>query len=131
MWENPHRRRRSMPSMHEVDYKIFGDDMQFVEVELDPGEAAVAEAGGMFYMEDGISMETVFGDGSAQQRSFVDALIGAGKRLLVGESLFMTIFMNTAQSKKRVSFAAPYPGRIVPIKLSEIGGELIAQKDAL
>src|SRR5947199_3443407 len=130
MWENPQRRKSSMPAMHEVDYKIFGDDMQFVEVELDPGEAAVAEAGGMFYMEDGISMETVFGDGSAQQRSFVDALMGAGKRLLVGESLFMTIFMNTAHGKKRVSFAAPYPGKSVPIRLSDVGGELITQKDA-
>ncbi len=119
-----------MPAMHEVDYKIFGDDMQFVEVELDPGEAAVAEAGGMFYIEDGISMETVFGDGSAEQRSFVDALIGAGKRLLIGESLFMTIFMNTSHGKKRVSFAAPYPGKIVPIRLSDVGGELITQKDS-
>src|SRR5213594_812860 len=90
----------------------------------------LAEAGGMFYMEDGISMETVFGDGSAQQRSFVDALMGAGKRLLIGESLCMTIFMNTAQGKKRVSFAAPYPGKIVPIRLSEVGGELITQKDS-
>src|SRR3989449_3098475 len=123
-------RNINMPAMHEVDYKIFGDDMQFVEVELDPGEAAVAEAGGMFYMEDGISMETVFGDGSAQQRSFVDALMGAGKRLLIGESLFMTIFMNTAHDKKRVSFAAPYPGKIVPISLSDGGGELITQKDS-
>jgi len=116
--------------MHEVDYKVFGDDMQFVEVELDPGEAAVAEAGAMFYMEDGISMETVFGDGSQQQTSFVDALIGAGKRLLIGESLFMTVFMNTGQGKKHVSFGAPYPGKIVPIKLSEVGGELLAQKDS-
>src|SRR5712691_10304768 len=96
-----------MPAMHEVDYKVFGDDMQFVEVELDPGEAAVAEAGGMFYMEDGISMET-----------------------LIGESLFMTVFMNTGQGKKHVSFGAPYPGKIVPIKLSEVGGELITQKDS-
>jgi len=119
-----------MAAMHEVDYKIVGEDIQFVEIELDPGEAAIAEAGGMFYMDDGISMETIFGDGSQQRTSFVDALIGAGKRLLVGESLFMTVFMNTGQGKKHVSFAAPYPGRIVPIKLSEIGGELIAQKDA-
>src|SRR6516165_9711726 len=119
-----------MPAMHEVDYKVFGGDMQFVEVELDPGEAAVAEAGGMFYMEDGISMETIFGDGSQQQTTFVDALLGAGKRLLIGESLFMTVFMNTGQGKKRVSFAAPYPGKIVPIRLSEIGGELITQKDS-
>ncbi len=119
-----------MPTMHEVDYKVFGDDMQFVEVELDPAEAAVAEAGGMFYMEDGIAMETVFSDGSQQQVGFVDALIGAGKRLLIGESLFMTVFMNTSQAKKRVSFAAPYPGKIIPIKLSDIGGELITQKDS-
>src|SRR5438128_1360364 len=119
-----------MAAMHEVDYKVFGEDMQFVEIELDPGEAAIAEAGGMFYMDDGISMETIFGDGSSQNTSFVDALIGAGKRLLIGESLFMTVFMNTGQGKKRVSFAAPYPGRIVPIKLSEIGGELITQKDS-
>lgn len=120
-----------MPAMHEVDYKIFGEDIQFVEIELDPGEAAVAEAGGMFYMEDGIGMETVFGDGSQQQTGFVDALLGAGKRLLVGESLFMTVFMNNSgQGKRRVAFAAPYPGRIVPIKLSTIGGELIAQKDS-
>ena len=91
-----------MPAMHEVDYKIFGDDMQFVEVELDPGEAAVAEAGGMFYMEDGISMETVFGDGSAEQRSFVDALIGAGKRLLIGESPDSRLFRrkNPAASRQ-------------------------------
>jgi len=104
--------------------------MQFVEIELDPGEAAVAEAGGMFYMDDGIGMETVFGDGSRQQTSFVDALIGAGKRLLIGESLFMTVFMNTGQGKKRVAFGAPYPGKIVPIKLSEVGGEILAQKDS-
>src|SRR5204862_1462534 len=113
MCENPQRRKSSMPAMHEVDYKVFGDDMQFVESELDPGEAAIAEAGGMFYMDDGISMETIFGDGSQQRTSFVDALIGAGKRLLVGESLFMTVFMNSGQGKKHVSFAAPYPGRIV------------------
>jgi uncharacterized protein (TIGR00266 family) len=116
--------------MHEVDYKVFGEDIQFVEIELDPGEAAIAEAGEMFYMDDGITMETIFGDGSQQQRGFLDALVGAGKRLLVGESLFMTVFLNSGAGKKRVSFAAPYPGRIVPIKLSEVGGELICQKDA-
>lgn len=119
-----------MPAMHEVDYKIFGDDMQYVEVELDPGEAAVAEAGGMMYMEAGIEMETIFGDGSQQQRGFLDALVGAGKRLLVGESLFMTVFWNRAQGKKHVAFGAPYPGKIIAIPLSEVGGELIAQKDA-
>ena len=119
-----------MPAMHEVDYKVFGDDMQFVEVELDPGEATVAEAGGMMYMDDGIDMETVFGDGSQQQTGFIGALMGAGKRLLVGESLFMTVFLNKSSQKKRVAFGAPYPGKIVPVHLAEIGGELIAQKDS-
>src|SRR5439155_25278551 len=109
-----------MAAMHEVDYKVFGDDMQFVEVELDPGEAAVAEAGGMFYMEDGISMETIFGDGSQQRTTFVDALLGAGKRLLIGESLFMTVFMNAGQGKEHVSFGVPDPEKVVPMKLSEV-----------
>jgi uncharacterized protein (TIGR00266 family) len=122
--------RRNMPAMHEVDYKVFGDDMQYVEVELDPGEAAVAEAGGMMYMEDGIDMETVFGDSSQQQSGFLGALMGAGKRLLTGESLFMTVFWNRTAQKKRVAFGAPYPGKIVPIRLSEVGGELIAQKES-
>ena len=119
-----------MSQMHVVDYKIYGDDMQFVEVELDPGEAAVAEAGGMMYLDDGIEMETIFGDGSPQQRGFVDALLGAGKRLLTGESIFMTVFLNKARDKRRVAFGAPYPGKIVPVHLPEVGGELIAQKDA-
>ena len=119
-----------MPPMHEVDYKIFGDDMQYVEIELDPAEAAVAEAGGMMYMDDGIAMETIFGDGSGQSRGFLDALVGAGKRLLTGESLFMTVFLNQGQGRKRVAFASPYPGKILAIRLAEIGGELIAQKDS-
>ncbi len=119
-----------MATMHEIDYKIFGDDMQFVEVELDPMEAAVAEAGGMMYMEDGIEMETIFGDGSQQNSGFLGALMGAGKRLLIGESLFMTVFQNRGQGKKRVAFGAPYPGKIIPIHLAEVGGELLAQKDA-
>src|SRR6267154_482941 len=119
-----------MSAMHEVDYKIYGDDMQYVEVELDPMEAAVAEAGGMMYMDDGIEMETIFGDGSRQSSGFLDALVGAGKRLLTGESLFMTAFMNQGQGKKKLAFAAPYPGKIIPINLATIGGELIAQKDA-
>src|SRR5215210_3802170 len=110
-----------MASMHEIDYKIFGDDMQFVEVELDPDEAAVAEAGGMMYMEDGIEMETIFGDGSASSGAgFMGALLGAGKRLLTGESLFMTVFLNRGKGKKKVAFGAPYPGKIIPIHLSEI-----------
>src|SRR5688572_12916640 len=119
-----------MPSMHEVDYKIFGDDMQFVEVELDPGEATIAEAGGMMYMEDGIEMETIFGDGSQQQTGFMGALMGAGKRLLTGESLFMTVFLNRGATKKRVAFGAPYPGKIIPIHLGDVGGELVTQKDS-
>src|SRR5262245_55310276 len=119
-----------MPAMHEIDYKIFGHEMQYVEVELDPNEATVAEAGGMMYMDDGIEMETIFGDGSQQKSGFMGALMGAGKRLLTGESLFMTVFLNRTTSKRRIAFGAPYPGRIVPVHLAELGGELIAQKDS-
>ncbi len=119
-----------MAQMHEVDYRVFGDDMQFVEVELDPNEAALAEAGGMMYMDDGIEMETIFGDGSRPSGGIMDALVGAGKRLLVGESLFMTAFLNKSAQKRRVSFGAPYPGKIIPVHLTEVGGELIAQKDS-
>jgi uncharacterized protein (TIGR00266 family) len=116
--------------MHEIDYQIHGDDMQFVEVELDPQEAALAEAGSMMYMDDGIEMETIFGDGSQQNTGFLGALAGAGKRLITGESLFMTVFWNRSQSKRRVAFGGPYPGRIIPITLADVGGELIAQKDS-
>jgi uncharacterized protein (TIGR00266 family) len=116
--------------MHEIDYKIYGDDMQFVEVELDPMEAVVAEAGGMMFMEDGIQMETIFGDGSQQNSGFLGSLLGAGKRLLTGESLFMTVFQNRGMGKKKVAFGAPYPGKIIPVHLSQVGGELLAQKDA-
>jgi len=116
--------------MHEIDYKIFGDDMQYAEIELDPQEAVVAEAGGMMYMEDGIEMETIFGDGSQQNSGFIGSLLGAGKRLITGESLFMTVFLNRSNVKKRLAFGAPYPGKIVPVHLSELGGELIAQKDS-
>jgi len=120
-----------MSRMDLIDYTIYGEDMQFVEIELDSGEASVAEAGGMMYMEDGIEMETVFGDGSNQGGSgFLGALMGAGKRLLTGESLFMTIFVNKASGKKKVAFGAPYPGTIVPVNLSQVGGELISQKDS-
>ncbi len=118
---------------HEIDFKILGHEMQFVEVELDPGESAVAEAGSMMYMTQGIEMETVFGDGStqSQQRSGVmGALLGAGKRLLTGESLFMTVFTNQGAGKQQVAFAAPYPGKILAMDLSQIGGELICQKDS-
>jgi len=119
-----------MNAMHEIDYKIHGDDLQFVEVELDPQEAVVAEAGGMMFMDDGIAMETIFGDGSAQNTGFMGALLGAGKRLLTGESLFMTVFQNRDGGKRRLAFGAPYPGKIVPVHLAELGGELLAQKDS-
>lgn len=119
-----------MSDMHEIDYKIFGDDMQFVEIELDPEEAVVAEAGGMMYMEDGIEMETIFGDGSQQTSGFLGSLLGAGKRLLTGESLFMTVFLNRASGRRKVAFGAPYPGKIIPVSLARMGGELICQKDA-
>lgn len=115
---------------HEIDYEIHGDDMQFVSVELDPDEAAVAEAGGMMYMDDGIEMETIFGDGSQEQSGFFGKLLGAGKRLITGESLFMTVFWNRAHGKRRVAFGAPYPGKIVPVHLPEVGGSLLAQKDS-
>ena len=118
-----------MPA-HEVDYKILGDDMQFVEVELDPGESAVAEAGAMMYMTSAIAMETIFGDGSGQGGGIMGALLGAGKRLLTGESLFMTVFTNQGNSKQHVAFAAPYPGKILAMDLKELGGTLICQKDS-
>ncbi|MFZ5483902.1 MAG: TIGR00266 family protein [Pseudomonadota bacterium] len=117
-------------AMDVIDYDIFGDDMQYVEIELDPGEAAVGEAGMMMFMQDGVDMETVFGDGSASQSGLMGKLMGAGKRLLTGESLFTTIYANQANGKRRVAFAAPYPGKIVPIDLSQIGGTLICQKDS-
>jgi len=119
-----------MPAMHEIDYEIFGSEMQYVEVGLDPMEAAVAEAGGMMYMEDGIEMETIFGDGSQQNSGLLGSLLGAGKRLLTGESMFTTVFQNRGAGKKRVAFGAPYPGKIIPVHLAEIGGDLLAQKDS-
>ena len=121
-----------MAAMHEVDYEILGDDLQFVKIELDPQEAVVAEAGGMMYMEDGIAMETIFGDGSAQQAQggLMGMLVGAGKRLLTGESLFMTVFANQSPGKRKVAFAAPYPGKIIPVHLAELGGEIVCQKDS-
>ena len=120
---------RAPEVMHEVDYEIFGDDMQFVEVELDPGEAAVAEAGAMMYMHDGIQMETIFGDGRPSG-GLMDKVLGAGKRLLTGESLFLTLFANEGRGKQRVAFASPYPGKIMPANLREMGGTLICQKEA-
>ena len=112
-----------------IDYQIIGQESQYVEVELDPGEAAIGEAGSMFYMQDGVSLETVFGDGS-QQGGFMSKLLGAGKRLLTGESLFMTVYSNQAGGKRKVAFAAPYPGTIIPVNLARMGGQFICQKDA-
>jgi uncharacterized protein (TIGR00266 family) len=116
---------------HEIDYKIYGEELQFVEVELDPNETAIAESGAMMMMDDGIQMQTIFGDGSQQQQGgLLGKLFSAGKRVLVGESLFMTAFTNVGQGKKRISFAAPYTGKIVPLDLRQLGGRIIAQKDA-
>jgi uncharacterized protein (TIGR00266 family) len=115
---------------HDIDFEIFGDDIQFVEVELDPGETAIAEAGAMMYMGQGIEMETIFGDGSAEHQGVMSKIFGAGKRVLTGESLFMTAFTNGGSGKQRVAFSAPYPGKIIPMDLEDLGGELICQKDA-
>lgn len=111
-------------AMDVVDYEIFGDDMQYVEVELDPGEAAVGEAGAMMMMEEDIEMETVFGDGSSSGGGFFGSLLGAGKRLVTGESLFTTVFHNSGSGKRKVAFAAPYPGKIIPVDLEAVGGVL-------
>jgi uncharacterized protein (TIGR00266 family) len=120
-----------MRNNHEIDYRIFGEEMQYVEVELDPDETAIAEAGAFMMMDDGIQMETIFGDGSQQKSGgIMGKLFNAGKRLLVGESLFMTTYTNTGQGKKRVSFASPYPGKIIPLDLQVLGGRVICQKDA-
>lgn len=115
-----------------VDYVVHGTEMQFVEVELDPGESAVAEAGAMMYKDPHIRMESVFGDASrgSENLSFMNKLLGAGKRLLTGESLFITVFTHTGHGKARVAFAAPYPGNILPISLQQMGGRLICQKDS-
>ena len=115
---------------HEVDYEIIGNDMQVVEVELDPGETVIAEAGAMNYMEDGITFETRMGDGAEADAGLMGKLFGAGKRLLVGESLFTTHFTNRGSGKRRVAFAAPYPGRILALDLARLGERLICQKDA-
>ncbi|MFZ9429205.1 MAG: TIGR00266 family protein [Burkholderiaceae bacterium] len=117
-------------AMDVVDFEIKGSEMQLVEVELDPGEAAVGEAGSMMFMDAGISMDTVFGDGSQQQGGFFGKLLGAGKRLITGESLFTTVYTNQAPGKQRVAFAAPYPGKILPMDLRTLGGMLICQKDS-
>jgi uncharacterized protein (AIM24 family) len=121
-----------MKTNHEIDYFIHGEEMQLVEIELDPNETAVAEAGSFMYMENGIQMETIFGDGSDKSNSsgIFGKIMGAGKRLLTGESLFMTAYTHTGIGKAKVAFASPYPGKIIPIDLSEYNGKIICQKDA-
>ncbi|PIE57852.1 MAG: TIGR00266 family protein [Desulfobulbus propionicus] len=117
---------------HEIDYEIFGQEMQFVEIELDTNESVVSEAGAMMYMHDQVQMETVFGDGShaSQSGSFFDKMLGAGKRLITGEGLFITMFTYTGHGKGKVAFASPYPGKIIPLDLSAYGNRIICQKDA-
>ncbi len=115
---------------HEIDYRIIGEEMQYVEVELDPNETAVAEPGSFMMMEEGIQMETIFGDGSQQQGGLLNKLFSAGKRMLVGENLFMTAYTNVGNGKKTVSFASPYPGKIIALDLMRLGGRVICQKDA-
>lgn len=128
----------SVPTTHhrqagvadDIDFEIKGQELQFVEIELDPGESAIAEAGGMVWKDASVSMATVFGDGSGQQKGIMGALLGAGKRLITGESLFTTVFTHNGHGKARVAFSAPVPGSIIPIKLSDVGGRLICQKDS-
>jgi uncharacterized protein (TIGR00266 family) len=116
---------------HDIDFRIYGEEMQYVEVELDPEETAIAEAGSFMMMDEGVQMVTIFGDGSKQQTGgILGKLMSAGKRVLTGESLFMTAFTNVGQGKKKVSFASPYPGKIIPLDLMEYGGRVICQKDA-
>jgi uncharacterized protein (TIGR00266 family) len=115
---------------HEIDYRIHGDEMQAVEVELDPNETAVSESGSFMMMGDGIEMSTIFGDGTGQDKGFMGKLFSAGKRMLTGESLFMTAFTNVGSQKQHVTFAAPYPGKIIALNLAELGGKIIAQKDS-
>ncbi|SHI77912.1 TIGR00266 family protein [Flavobacterium haoranii] len=115
---------------HEIDYHIYGEEMQYVEIELDPQEVVVAEAGSFMMMENGIKMETIFGDGSQQEGGIFGKLLSAGKRVLTGESLFMTAYQNIDMGKRKVSFASPYPGKIVAIDLMKYGGKFVCQKDA-
>ncbi|TDE54969.1 TIGR00266 family protein [Flavobacterium sp. GT3P67] len=115
---------------HEIDYHIYGEEMQYVEIELDPQEIVIAEAGSFMMMDNNIQMETIFGDGSGQENGLLDKLLSAGKRVLTGESLFMTAFINQNNTKSKVSFASPYPGKIIPIDLTQFNGKFICQKDA-
>src|SRR5688572_24066825 len=119
-----------MRTNHEIDYQIHGEEMQYVDIELDPTETAIAESGAFMMMQDGIEMQTIFGDGSKPQQGFLGKLMSAGKRVLTGESLFMTAFTNSSQGKKKVSFASPYPGKIIPLDLLRMGGKMVCQKDS-
>ena len=124
------RHDRTRGIADDIDFEIKGLEMQFVEIELDPGESAVAEAGSMMFKDPDIEMTSVFGDGSGQSGGLFDMLVGAGKRLVTGESLFTTVFTHHGDGKARVGFAAPYPGHVLAIKLDEVGGRLVCQKDA-
>ncbi len=115
---------------HEIDFRIYGEEIQIVEIELDPQETAIAESGSFMMMDQDIQMQTMFGDGSQANQGLLGKLMSAGKRMLTGESLFMTAFTNVGQGKKKVSFAAPYPGKIIPMDLQRMGGKVICQKDA-
>jgi uncharacterized protein (AIM24 family) len=119
-----------MANNHEIDYRLFGSEMQCVEIELDPNETVMAEPGSFMMMNDGIQMQTIFGDGSQDNGGMLGKLFSAGKRLLTGESLFMTAYTNMGQGKKQVTFAAPYPGKIIPLDLMRLGGRIICQKDS-
>jgi len=119
-----------MPRNHEIDYKIFGEEMQCVQIELDPNETVIGEPGSFMMMDNEVQMETIFGDGSQQNSGLFGKLFSAGKRLLTGENLFMTAFTNGGNDKKHVTFASPYPGKIVPMDLAQLGGKVICQKDA-
>ncbi len=120
-----------MQTAHEIDYRIYGEEMQYVDIELDPGETAMAESGAFMMMDEGIQMQTIFGDGTQKSSGgIMKKLLSAGKRLITGEGLFMTAFTNVGHGKKRVAFASPYPGKIIPLDLYELGGKVICQKDA-
>jgi uncharacterized protein (AIM24 family) len=117
-----------MNKNHEIDYVLHGEEMQCVEIELDPQEAVIAEPGSFMMMNDGITMETLFGDGN--QTGFMGKLFSAGKRLLTGENLFMTVYTNTSNRRLNVTFAAPYSGKIIPLQLAQLGGKIVCQKDS-
>ncbi len=129
-WGSPQSHTRQTGVSDDVDYEIKGQDLQFVEIELDPGESAVAEAGAMVWKDASVDMTTVFGSGAGQEGGFMGKLLGAGKRLVTGESLFTTVFTHTGSGKARVAFGAPVPGAILPLRLADIGGTLICQKDS-